>query len=78
MKKDYDSTRIYRNTHKKRVRHRLMTHPPWGESGAPFGKGDGGIRKILIDFIKVANHKVIIHQLPQPNPLIHQMREDMS
>ena len=27
MKKDYDSTRIYRNTHKKRVRHRLMTHP---------------------------------------------------
>ena len=28
MKKDYDSTRIYRNTHKKRVRHRLMTHPP--------------------------------------------------
>ena len=24
MKKDYDSTRIYRNTHKKRVRHRLM------------------------------------------------------
>ena len=26
MKKDYDSTRIYRNT-KKRVRHRLMTHP---------------------------------------------------
>ena len=33
MKKDYDSTRIYRNTHKKRVRHRLMTHPldgTWG------------------------------------------------
>ena len=29
MKKDYDSTRIYRNTHKKRVRHRLMTHPPF-------------------------------------------------
>ena len=28
VKKDYDSTRIYRNTHKKRVRHRLMTHPP--------------------------------------------------
>ena len=27
VKKDYDSTRIYRNTHKKRVRHRLMTHP---------------------------------------------------
>ena len=27
MKKDYDSTRIYRNTQKKRVRHRLMTHP---------------------------------------------------
>ena len=26
MKKDYDSTRIYRNT-QKRVRHRLMTHP---------------------------------------------------
>lgn len=28
VKKDYDSTRIYRNTQKKRVRHRLMTHPP--------------------------------------------------
>ena len=26
MKKDYDSTKIYRNT-QKRVRHRLMTHP---------------------------------------------------
>ena len=27
VKKDYDSTRIYRNTQKKKVRHRLMTHP---------------------------------------------------
>ena len=26
VKKDYDSTKIYRNT-QKRVRHRLMTHP---------------------------------------------------
>ena len=32
--------------------------------GAPFGKGDGGIRRILIDFIKVANHKIIIKKLP--------------
>ena len=31
MKKDYDSTRIYRNT-KKRVRHRLMTHPHFAMS----------------------------------------------
>ena len=27
VKKDYDSTKIYRKTQKK-VRHRLMTHPP--------------------------------------------------
>ena len=31
MKKDYDSTRIYRNT-QKRVRHRLMTHPLFGRN----------------------------------------------
>lgn len=41
--------------------------------GAPFGKGDGGIRRFLIDFIKVANYKKIVNDLPHSNPFIKEM-----
>lgn len=41
--------------------------------GAPFGKGDGGIRRFLIDFIKVANYKKIVNDLPYSNPFIKEM-----
>ena len=35
--------------------------------GAPFGKGDGGIRKIIIHYI------VVINDLPHSNPFILEM-----
>jgi len=35
--------------------------------GAPFGKGDGGIRKIIIHYIGVIN------DLPRSNPFIKEM-----
>ena len=57
----------------------LLRREGLGERWSPLWKeGRGDFRRFLIDFIKVAKNIVVIKQLPQPNPLIHQMREDIS
>ena len=36
-------------------------------------EGRGDFRRILIDFIKVANNVVVVNDLPHSNPLIEEM-----
>lgn len=41
-------------------------------------KGRGDFRRILIDFIKVANNIVVINDLPHSNPFIEEMVIQMA
>ena len=70
MKKDYDSTRIYRNTHKKRVRHRLMTHPHVtapSRCSEPLRSKDGGPSKVSPDCAGWDRLDAIGASKPSPN-----------
>ena len=61
MKKDYDSTKIYRNT-QKRVRHRLMTHPLFGMN-ATHEQGKNAPSFVEIHYI--CDMKEIIETMPR-------------